>query len=846
MPLDNPRGFIKRRTAMNKIKIIGWMILFIFLMGCEVTPGVSNERYELDFILDGGSTTQDTHYVFNEVTTFKLFTPIKDDAIFVGWEYDGKIINDDEIVVDKNITLKAIWKNAILKITFDYKYDNKKEELNLPYGSSLSFPQIEERTGYRFVGWSLSGSIIDEDYVFEKDAYLEARWLPNTYKVTYILQDEIYKEVEIKYDENLILEDVNIKGYNFLGWYKDTEKIENQVFKFNTNITLIGKVEPKTYQVTLKDNEKIIDTLYVKYLEKVSIENPQKEGYEFLGWYLNNMPFTLETWPDEDLVLESKWKLLQEETLITSIEIKLYNKQSDPYDVVSLYDSTTSVSLTKYWHKIGIKKINNVYKITKVVPSGSPLSEVGSYDYLLLMYQAYPNFNEIKEKVKVGQIIKFQDDLNNLTTGSINLMAYVYEVTKLPPSKEEVNSYLNDLYKDITTVSEDLNLIPTYQDYDIIWKTSNKDVISETGIYHKPSVTREVTLQAYIENELMYEFKVKVVGAKDQSSALATGYFYTNFSKITENTIASLDIMYCAFGYIDENGNFTNTSETSNLIKNIKNYVLPLAKKHGTKVLISVNEKNNSFSSVSQTPELRKKLSENVVSLINTYDLDGIDIDWEYPDADEVTNFTLLMQEIYNAVKKNNPNHLVTAAIGGGKWQPPRYDLSNSKNYLDYINLMTYSMTSSHGYFQNALYKSSKGYTLTSCSIDESIKIYDTYNVPHEKILVGVAFYGIKEENCEGPGTSSDSGKSISYRVLYDTYIKNQPDNVQILYDEESESAYIYDSLNKVFITYDSERSIARKCEYINTHNLAGIMYWQDGHDADDILLNAIKENIRK
>ena len=45
-----------------------------------------------------------------------------------------------------------------------------------------------------------------------------------------------HKEVEIKYDEDLILEDINIKGYNFLGWYKDTEKIENQVFKFNTNI----------------------------------------------------------------------------------------------------------------------------------------------------------------------------------------------------------------------------------------------------------------------------------------------------------------------------------------------------------------------------------------------------------------------------------------------------------------------------------------------------------------------------------------------------------------------------------------------------------------------------------
>ena len=89
--------------------------------------------------------------------------------------------------------------------------------------------------------------------------------------------------------------------------------------------------------------------------------------------------------------------------------------------------------------------------------------------------------------------------------------------------------------------------------------------------------------------------------------------------------------------------------------------------------------------------------------MINLYGFDGVDIDWETPLSEEATSFTNMMRVIYEKVKANNPNHLVTAAIAGGMWQPPRYDLVNSHQYLDYINMMTYGMVSNNGYYQNAL-----------------------------------------------------------------------------------------------------------------------------------------------
>ena len=193
-------------------------------------------------------------------------------------------------------------------------------------------------------------------------------------------------------------------------------------------------------------------------------------------------------------------------------------------------------------------------------------------------------------------------------------------------------------------------------------------------------------------------------------------------------------------------------------------------------------------------------------------------------------------------MKAANPNYLVTAAIGGGKWQPPKYDLVNSKQYLDYINMMTYSMATGNSYYQNALYKSSKGATLTSCTIDESVKLYNSYGIENAKILVGIPFYLTVQTGSGGPGSKVGTGKSIWYNQLDTTYAVS--DTMKEYFDEECGVPYRYDAVNQIFVSFDNEKSIKRKCEYINALGLAGIMYWQYGQDVDDQLSNAIGKYI--
>lgn len=960
------------KRGMIKVTFVVVLILGLFLSFSCTT---NNECYDVTIDLAGGTADNELNYRCLPGTKLLLFTPEKDGYDFVGWQYGDKVITSDILEINESLVLTALWEIKTFYITLDldggscestkipiryqalielptptkpgFKFmgwyesdhlfvdktynrttnltvrakwesldytitlkndDDIYQTISIKYNDELVLPKLQ-KDGYTFMGWSLNGNTFEDDrFQFEENIVLDAVWMPNTYKIT--LKDETTTEIEITYgdtinlpvlsktgykflgwylDDNLFTESkwirlddiilvakwekiayeikliddeittikifygdvINITtpskcGYNFLGWYEDDLLFTDTIWNRCENITLKARYEKIVYTITLKDDE--TKTIKIKIDDEINLPSLEKTGFSFLGWYNGDELFTDTIWNRyENLTLVARWEEVSNKELINQFNILCYNTQNSDYDQLSLYKNDEGISASKYWQKIGITKVDDNYYVSGIARSGESLASLGPYDYVVLAYNAYTRYSEfVSMDISIGDLVVFSDDLSLLTKGSVDIVISFYHETKVLPPLEIIYNSFNERYHDISVVEGDLDLIDYYDGFMVKWVTSNKDVITTTGEYNKPFTTREVTLKAMIEDQEVYSFTFEVPGKNETSNAIAAGYFYTNAGQITENTIERLDIMYCSFAYVNANAEFTNVSETSTFVKNIRTYVLPYAKKYGTKVLVSINESNDAFGTIAMNSELSKKFANNIVSLIKMLDLDGIDIDWEYPTVEETTYFTTMMKDIYDAVKANNPNHLVTAAIGGGKWQPPRYDLTNSHKYLDYINLMTYSMTSGNGQFQNALYKSSKGYTLTSCSIEESIAIYDGYEVPRHKILVGLAFYGIRQYGSNGLGTSSTNSASISYRGIYETYLTNVNPQVIIGYDEESESPYIYDAENKILISYENERSIARKCEYVNSIGLGGVMYWQDGHDYEDILLNAVCDNIRK
>ena len=306
-------------------------------------------------------------------------------------------------------------------------------------------------------------------------------------------------------------------------------------------------------------------------------------------------------------------------------------------------------------------------------------------------------------------------------------------------------------------------------------------------------------------------------------------YMYFSNSTASNSTYENIDIVIFAHASAGSDGSITNlASITSNLPSNVTK-----CHNNGTYALLSFDTTN--MSTIAASAALRSAFASNIVSAINSLNLDGVDIDWEFPATAEKANFTLLMAEIYSQVKANNPHHLVTAATGIDTYT--RYDLENAINYLDYVNIMTYDMQNpSYAQHHSALsYKSGSTYR----AISDAYTFYVTnLGLNPSKLILGIPFYGRKYSNTDGLGSSATHDGSVFYSTIVSTYLTNP--NYTYYWDAVCQAPYLYSSTDRIFITYDNPSSIALKCEYAANHGFAGVMYWQDAQDNGDDLFNAV------
>jgi chitinase len=74
-------------------------------------------------------------------------------------------------------------------------------------------------------------------------------------------------------------------------------------------------------------------------------------------------------------------------------------------------------------------------------------------------------------------------------------------------------------------------------------------------------------------------------------------------------------------------------------------------------------------------------------------------------------------------------------------------------------------------------------------------------------------------------------------------YIKDSLENKNGFvkyWDDVAKSPYLFNAEKKIFISYDDERSIKEKCDYIKKYNLRGAMFWEYEDDLKENLLTVI------
>lgn len=137
------------------------------------------------------------------------------------------------------------------------------------------------------------------------------------------------------------------------------------------------------------------------------------------------------------------------------------------------------------------------------------------------------------------------------------------------------------------------------------------------------------------------------------------------------------------------------------------------------------------------------QFAQNCLNICRQHGLDGIDIDWEFPDPADRNAFVALHKAVYRAF---NPYGLrLTTAVSAGCLRVNNenvYDVPALSNYVDGFNLMTYDFHMDEqwdigsGVNFNAPQMSTSG-----DSMDQGIQNFLQKGAPASKLFVGVPFY---------------------------------------------------------------------------------------------------------
>ena len=280
------------------------------------------------------------------------------------------------------------------------------------------------------------------------------------------------------------------------------------------------------------------------------------------------------------------------------------------------------------------------------------------------------------------------------------------------------------------------------------------------------------------------------------------------------------------------------------------------AHKNKVRFVVSIGGWTHSenFPAVAADPQKRARFASQCASIVQLYQLDGIDIDWEYPGHAErggsgadKQNLTLLLRDVRNtleALEKNIRRELLlTLACSAAPTHMAGIDWPQVKGLVDGINLMAYAY---YGHWDpvsnhNAPLFPPSNATQPGFSCSESVQNLLDLGVPAAKINLGLAFYGRTQL------TTAASGLHVSGWKCPDTiaFTRNAatPQYYEIM-ERFNQGIYDYnwDAVAQVpylsgkagirsFVSFDDERSIALKAEFVKSRNLHGVVIWDIAAD---------------
>jgi len=291
------------------------------------------------------------------------------------------------------------------------------------------------------------------------------------------------------------------------------------------------------------------------------------------------------------------------------------------------------------------------------------------------------------------------------------------------------------------------------------------------------------------------------------------GYFpsYRNITDVPDVKFKMTNTVVYAFFGVNTSGTLSAPSSPSTSITALATK----AKANNAKILIGINDGSGdgktNFKNMAATATGRNNFIKDVMSKVRQYNLDGVDMDWEFPSTSDGTDatFTLMMKELSDSLHRDGRYYL-TCAITAGKYAGSIRDAIRNElfPYVDFFNVMAYDDFST-----TTPYRHHSDYALAQTCLNYWLT---TRGMPAAKCVLGIPAYG-------RPAGITQTGTIKTYKDILAAGGNPQ-------YDSAVVSATGFPSYT---VYYNGQYTTKRKAKLAK--DIAnGVMFWEKWQDAQD------------
>ena len=223
-------------------------------------------KYKLTYTVDG-KVFKSSEVEFGSAITAED-NPTKEGYTFSGWSDIPETMPAGDVTIIGSFTINK-YKLTYMVDGVEYK------SYEVEFGASITPEASPANEGQTFSGWSEIPTTMPA-----QDVVITGTFSDNSYKLTYMVDGEVFKSSHVEYGSTITPETPPTKeGYTFSGWSEIPTTMPA------SDVTISGTFTPNKYKLTYTVDGVEYKTAEVDCGASITPEdNPTKEGYTFSGW----------------------------------------------------------------------------------------------------------------------------------------------------------------------------------------------------------------------------------------------------------------------------------------------------------------------------------------------------------------------------------------------------------------------------------------------------------------------------------------------------------------------------------------------------------------------------------